>query len=115
MEIATEAKDWPAVELNADRMLAVNPLVPAPHRALAQAAEALDKAETAIAARQALLVLDTSDPAQSHYQLAKLLADQGELAQAKRHVLSDGRAPVSALCSDCCWRSSTARTRRSHA
>ena len=87
IELATEAKDWQAVELNAQRMLAVNPLVPAPHRQLAAAAETLGHAEQAIEARRVLLVLDTGDPAEAHYRLATLLHARKDMAAARRHVL----------------------------
>ena len=39
MELDEAAGDWPGVARNARRFLAVNPLVPTPHRQLARAAE----------------------------------------------------------------------------
>ena len=39
MELDEAAGDWPGVAKNARRFLAVNPLVPTPHRKLAAAAE----------------------------------------------------------------------------
>ena len=44
MELDEAAGDWPAVARNAHRLLAVNPLIPAPHRQLARAAEHLGDA-----------------------------------------------------------------------
>ncbi len=87
MEIGAEAGDWDAVMLNAQRMLAVNPLVPAPHRYLAQAAEKLGNRDEAIRAYQALLLFDTTDTAETHFRLAQLLRDAEERDAARRHVL----------------------------
>jgi tetratricopeptide (TPR) repeat protein len=68
-------------------MLAVNPLVAAPHRYLAQAAEKLGRRDEAIGAYKALLFFDTTDSAETHFRLAQLLGDAGNRAAAKRHVL----------------------------
>jgi tetratricopeptide (TPR) repeat protein len=87
MEIGEAAGDWENVALHAKRMLAVNPLVVAPHRYLAHAAEKLDQGEEAIRALKALLLFDTTDTAETHYRLAQLLRDSGERETAKRHVL----------------------------
>jgi hypothetical protein len=87
MEVAAAADDWPAVEQNARRMLAVNPLVPGPYRQMAQAAESLGHLDEAIAAQRVLLLLDSSDPSESHYRLARLLVQKKDLPAARRHVL----------------------------
>jgi tetratricopeptide (TPR) repeat protein len=87
MELGEKTGDWEAVLLNAQRMLAVNPLVPAPHRYLAQAAEKLGKNAEAIRAYKALLHFDTTDVAETHFRLAQLLRDADERNAAKRHVL----------------------------
>jgi tetratricopeptide (TPR) repeat protein len=87
MEIGAEKGDWDAVLVNAQRMLAVNPLVPAPHRYLAQAAEKLGSRDEAIRAYRALLLFDTTDTAETHFRLAQLLRDADERDDAKRHVL----------------------------
>lgn len=86
MELGTEAGDWPLVIENANRYLAVNPLVPLPHRQLARAAEAEDEPATAVTAYQALLALGPDNPALLHYQLARQLHRLGDPA-ARRHVL----------------------------
>jgi len=86
MELATEAQDWPAVAQNAQRCLAVAPLVAPPYRFLALASEALGQPQTAIAAYRALLQLDPPNPAEAHFRLAKLLHQTGDPA-ARRHVL----------------------------
>jgi tetratricopeptide (TPR) repeat protein len=87
MEMAAATGDWEDVATNARRMLAVNPLVPAPHRYMAQAAEKLGLREEAVRANRALLLFDTTDVADTHFRLAQLLQDSGDSAAAKRHVL----------------------------
>jgi tetratricopeptide (TPR) repeat protein len=87
MEIGEKDSDWEAVARNAERMLAVNPLVVAPHRYLAQAAEKLGRRDDAIRAYNALLLFDTTDTAETHYRLAQLLRETGQSDLAKRHVL----------------------------
>jgi tetratricopeptide (TPR) repeat protein len=86
MELSAAAKDWGAVATNAERYLAVNPLVAQPYRHLAQASEALDRRDDAISACKTLLLLDPPDPAGAHFQLARLLHQSGD-ATAKRHLL----------------------------
>src|SRR5262249_12019190 len=71
-ELAEAAGDWPAVAVNARRLLAVNPLIPGPHRALAKAAERIGQADEALAAYRALLQLGDPDTANIHYRLARL-------------------------------------------
>ena len=66
--------------------MAVNPLVARPYEALAVACSALGDTETAIKARQTVLKLNPIDPALAHYQLARLLHDEGS-PDAKRHLL----------------------------
>ena len=82
----SEAKDWQTVERNGDRYLAVNPLLPQPYRYLAQAREANGKPDAAINAYQVMLKLDPPDPADTHFNLARLLHDKRDKA-ARRHVL----------------------------
>jgi tetratricopeptide (TPR) repeat protein len=86
MELGSTAKDWKAVARNAERYIAVNPLVPGPYRYLAQASEALEKAPQAIQAYRVLLLLDPPDPAETNFNLAQLLHRAGDPA-AKRHLL----------------------------
>jgi tetratricopeptide (TPR) repeat protein len=86
MELNTLTKDWAAVAKNAERFLAVNPLLATPYRHLAEASERLDRRDEAIAACKTLLLLDPPDPAGTHYQLARLLHQAGH-AGAKRHLL----------------------------
>jgi tetratricopeptide (TPR) repeat protein len=79
--------DWDGVLRNANRMLAVDPLVPAPHRAVIAAAQRLDRPTAAIAAYRAVLRMEPVDPAGTNYELAQLLLDVGKRHEAKRHVL----------------------------
>ena len=86
MELAAARKDWRGVVARAGQFTAINPLSPLPHRAEAEAREALGEKPAAIAAYRALLALDPADPAEIHYRLARLLHATGD-ADAKRHVL----------------------------
>jgi tetratricopeptide (TPR) repeat protein len=88
IELAEAQKDWAAVARYAERLLAVDPLLSLPHRALAEAGVALGQNEQAIAAYRKLLLLDPPDPAEVHLQLARLLHGRGGSdTEAKRHVL----------------------------
>jgi tetratricopeptide (TPR) repeat protein len=87
MELDEKAQDWHALADDARRMLAVNPLVPAPYRHLASAAEHLGDVDLAITSNRALALLDDTDPALIHYRLARLLDQKGQTTEAKREVL----------------------------
>lgn len=86
MDLGAGAKNWDLVSTNAERFIAVNPLVPRPYRYLGQAAEELKNPPAAIYAYQTLLRLDPNDPAEIHFHLAKLLHGRDEAA-ARRHIL----------------------------
>lgn len=86
MEQSRGRSDWEAVKLNAERHLAVNPLVPTPYRFLAEAGEQTQDLGPAIAAYRALLELNPPDPADTHYRLARALHRVGDPG-ARRHVL----------------------------
>ena len=87
IEIARAAGEWSAVRKYAEQIIAVNPLLPAPHRALAAAAEESKDRKVAITARRTLLMLDTLDVAEQRYRLAKLLAEDGQLPAARSEVV----------------------------
>jgi tetratricopeptide (TPR) repeat protein len=87
IEICEASEDWQAVAKSAEQALAVNPLIRAPHRSLARAAEAIDDPRRAIHAYRALLRMDPVDPAEAHFRLARLLFGEGDLASARREVL----------------------------
>lgn len=87
MELAAAESDWPVVARNAERYLAVNPLVPPPYRYQAEAAAAMDDPSTAIVAWRTLLALDVPDAPEAHYQLASLLYRRGETEEARHQTL----------------------------
>ena len=68
-------------------MIAINPLVPAPHAYLAKVAEAGGDRQLGIQAHRTLLLLDPLDRAEHHYQLARLLAADQKLVEARREVV----------------------------
>jgi tetratricopeptide (TPR) repeat protein len=87
LELEEAAADWPAVTRDARRLLAINPLIPAPYRRLARASEQLGQVDEALTAYRAVAILDDSDPADVHYRLARLLQRQGKRDEARREVL----------------------------
>ena len=86
-ELTAAAKDWEALRQYAGRWLAVNPLIPAPHRSAAAAAEALQDNTLAIESDRAILLLAPLDKAQAHLQLATALKRSGDMDGAKTHAL----------------------------
>lgn len=87
MELDAGQQDWKGAAENAERFLAVNPLLAAPYRELARASEKLGDDAPAIRSYERLLLLDPPDPADIQYRLARLLQKEGDLGGAKRHVL----------------------------
>lgn len=87
MELEEAHKNWEGLLDATDRQLAVNPLIPAPHRARAVAAEALGRPETAVRSWKAVLALDPDDVAEVQYHLAVLERSLGQPDVARRHVL----------------------------
>ncbi len=87
MELAAADKDWVTVRRNSERYLAVNPLVPAPYRSLAQAAAGTGDDSAAIVAWRTLLQLDVPERADGNFQLASLLHRRGDDSEARRHAL----------------------------
>lgn len=87
VELNEAAGDWTAAAENARRWLAVNPLTPAPHRALAKAAAKANDRTGAITAHRAVLRFGVPDAADVRYRLAVLLDQNGERDKAKREVL----------------------------
>jgi tetratricopeptide (TPR) repeat protein len=86
-ELAEEAEEWELARTCALRQLAVNPLLPAPHRAAARAAEKLEDWPLAVASYTALLRLDPLDPADVHLRLSQAYSSAGDLPAARRHAL----------------------------
>ncbi|HEX5399445.1 MAG TPA: tetratricopeptide repeat protein, partial [Verrucomicrobiae bacterium] len=88
VELTEAQKDWPTVTKYADRLLAINPLISLPHRALAEAGMATGNTNQAITSYRKLLLLDPPDPVDVHYQLARLLYASGDSqAEDRRQVL----------------------------
>ena len=88
IELSEAQKDWPAVTKYAEQLLAINPLISLPHRALADAGVSAGISDQAITAYRKLLLLDPPDPVDVHFQLAKLLHARGDSeSEAKRQVL----------------------------
>ncbi len=87
MQLYEAAEDWEGLAASAERLLAVNPLIRAPHRNLGRAAEALDETGRAIQSYRALVRMEPADPAEAHFRLARLLSRQGDLKSARRQVL----------------------------
>jgi tetratricopeptide (TPR) repeat protein len=88
IELSELRQDWAALADYAERLLALNPLISLPHRALARAGVEMNRPDTAIAGYEKLLRLDPPDPADVHFQLARLLHGQGRApGDARRHVL----------------------------
>jgi hypothetical protein len=88
IELSLARQDWPAAMDYAERLLAVNPLISLPYRALAEGGVASGRNDLAITAWRKLLLLDPPDPATVHFQLARLLHARGDCAgEARRHVL----------------------------
>ncbi|MEW6304566.1 MAG: tetratricopeptide repeat protein [Verrucomicrobiota bacterium] len=86
MELESGRNNWNAVFENAERYIAVNPLIAPPYAHLARASEAIAKRAEAVAAYRLLLRLDPADPADVHYRLARLLKESGD-PEARRHIL----------------------------
>lgn len=86
MELSAAVQDWPEVARNARRFLAVNPLVAPPYRFFARAAEATGDTAAAVASYATLLKLDPPNPADVHFQLARLLKTSDHAA-SRRHTL----------------------------
>ena len=87
LELYAARQDWALVERHARQLLAIHPLLPAPHRHLVDAAEHLGHDQQAVESLQALLLLDPPDLANVHYRLAAHCWRSGSKEQARRHVL----------------------------
>jgi tetratricopeptide (TPR) repeat protein len=86
-ELAVAESDWRTAREYAEKLVAVNPLLPAVQRHMARAAEEIGDDAEAIRALQALLAISSFDQVDAHYRLACLFERTGDLATAKRHVL----------------------------
>ena len=86
LEIEAERSDWGAVLDNAQKHMAVNPMIAAVHGKHGEALEATGEPEQALAAYQRWLALGPASPSRAHFRIARLLADAEPVA-AKRHLL----------------------------
>ncbi|UUO04368.1 tetratricopeptide repeat protein [Blastopirellula sp. J2-11] len=86
-QLYEEQADWEAVVVNAKRILAVNPLIPEPHRLMATAGERSGDQSAAIHGLQALSLMDPYDPADVHFRAARLLEQVGRFEEARKQVL----------------------------
>jgi len=86
MSLAEKEGDWVDATRLADQILAVNPMLEAPRRTQARAAEAIGRADDAITAYTKLLILAPVDTANVRYRLGSLLAES-DPPRAKRFVL----------------------------
>ena len=93
MELAEEAGDWDQAALAARRFLAVQPLVPAPYRTLARAAEAAGTPAGAIPPLRTLLQLDPPNPADVRFRLARALDAAGQPGARQELLASLEDAP----------------------
>lgn len=86
IELDEPKQRWSEVKTNALRVMALNPFLATPQKALAKAAEALKDIPTVIAALERVLILDPGSAAQTHFKLAALLKET-DARKAKRHLL----------------------------
>lgn len=86
-ELAVKRQDWSEAVKQADRWLAVNPLVPAPHRVFADANEQTGNYRGARPSLRALTLMDPFDPADAYYRYAFALNESGDTDLARREVL----------------------------
>lgn len=86
IELQSTPADWPSARETVAKLLAINPLLPQTQRARATIAEQLGDTSDALAALNAMLLMEPDDPAELHYRLAKLLHQQND-PRAKQHVL----------------------------
>lgn len=87
INLSIENQDWPEVSRQAENWLAVNPLIAAPHRAMALASEKTENWADASQSLQALTQMDPVDPAESFYRYALALQQDGRKELAIREVL----------------------------
>jgi tetratricopeptide (TPR) repeat protein len=86
MEVGTEREEWQQVVENGQRYMAVYPMLATVHERIGRASEALGRDEEAVAAYRRLLRLESGDPVDVNYRLARLLQEADPQA-ARRHIL----------------------------
>jgi len=87
IDLSRGQEDWGAMKQYAANIIAINPLLPEGHDALADAAEQQGEVAEAVPALRALARMDPIDPALIDYRMAKALRKLGQPTQARHHVL----------------------------
>ena len=87
IELSRQTEDWEAVQQHAEKLLAIHPLIPDGHAALAEAGEKLDQADRVVSPLRALAKMNPVDPAGIDYRLAEALAALNQPSQARHHLL----------------------------
>lgn len=87
IELATQKEDWQALHDIAEQLLAIKPLIPQPHAALATAAEHLDFPQKAVDSMNSLQQMTPADPAGLHYRAAVQYRKLGNESLAIRNTL----------------------------
>ena len=106
MELDAGNNDWAGVAENAERFLAVNPLLALPYRELARASEELGKAGPAIRSYQRLLLLDPPDRRRSiTASRAGSIGRVMRLARSGRSCRHSRMRRALPTRSICCWKS----------
>lgn len=94
LEMSSANNDWEKTMVYAQKLLALNPLLPAPHRYLAKAAEEMRDDQRVVESLGVLTKLNPLDAADVHYRRALALHRLGKLDSARREVvLALERAP----------------------
>ncbi len=86
-ELTQSRQDWSQLLQHSQQILAVQPLLPTGHEALALAARQLSQPAEAADALGALLEMEPHDPAQLRYERAQLLRECGRLKEARQQIL----------------------------
>ena len=87
MEVYESQANWAELERVANLLLAVDPLDRSAHLGLSVAAEKLGDSAGTLRSLQRLLRYESTDLAETHQRVAKILYDQKLFDQAKRHTL----------------------------
>jgi cellulose synthase operon protein C len=86
-DLRTKLGDSAGARAPLERMLWISPYDIAIHNRLAELATRSGDHVVALRERRAVLALDPSDPLEAHYQLARALADAGDVAGARKELL----------------------------
>ena len=79
--------NWDDIHAYAQKVIAINPLLPEGHEAIADAAVERKQPGDAVASLRALKRMDPVDPASIDFRLASALRAIGKLEQSKHHVM----------------------------